>query len=178
VRSPWLFALTNQTALVEQFGDHFTYSNYSRALIFAARQGAVGSAADFRALLRYNEFGSDATGGQGCVAPARSASNSLSERGDLNPGEAACPTPGLSLLDEGSIDGKMTNLAMMSAGGAGVSMVQNGPTWDSQPPFVWSASPFAAIAHAGQPDGPWRFDWLPVAPGAAELLESLDPSAL
>ena len=162
VASPWLFELTNQTALVEEFGDHFSYSNYSRAQLFRAMAPSVANATAFRALMRHNDFAADAVGTQGCAPPARSASNAIAERGDLSPA-SGCACPGTSQLDEGAIDAKMTDLYLMTGGGPPVSIVVNGPTATTQPPFVWSASPFAHISHVGQPDS-WDFMWAAMAP--------------
>ena len=183
IQTPWLFELTNQTALVEAYGDHFSYAGYSRAEIFRARQASVVNQTTFRELMRYNDFANDATGSQGCTAPARSGSNAISERGDLSPTEG-CTCPGLGQLDEGGIDAKMTNLYFMTSGPT-ISVVQNGPTTTAQAPFVWSTSPFAHLPHEGMPD---KFDFLwaviapdypadaplagligPLQPGAAEL---------
>ena len=161
IATPWLFNLTNQTALVQEFGDHFSYESYSRAEIMRARQANVTDMASYRELLRYNDFSNDATGGQGCTAPARSGSNAISERGDLSPVDG-CPCPGLARLDEAGIDAKVTNLYLMTTGPP-ISIVQNGPTFDSQPPFVWSTSPFASVPHEGQPDK-WDFLWAYIAP--------------
>ena len=122
IQTPWLFELTNQSALVREFGDHFSYDKYSRAEIMSARQAAVSSSDAFRALLRYNDFAHDATGGQGCTAPARSASNAISERGDLSPVDG-CPCPGVARLDEVGIDAKVTNLYLMTSGPT-ISIVQ------------------------------------------------------
>jgi hypothetical protein len=155
IQTPWLFELTNQTALVSAFGAHFSYDNYSRAEIFRAKQASVTNESAYRALMRYNDFQSDAFGGQGCTAPARSGSNAISERGDLSTVEG-CPCPGLAQLDEGGIDLKYTNLYYMTTGPT-VSVVQNGPTYTSQAPFVWSTSPLAHVPHEGQPD---KFDFL------------------
>jgi hypothetical protein len=162
IATPWLFELTNQTALVREFGDHFSYDGYSRAEIMRARQANVTDMDSFRALMRYNDFENDATGGQGCTAPARSGSNAISERGDLSPVNG-CPCPGVAQLDETGIDAKATNLYLMTSGPP-ISLVQNGPTtYNSQPPFVWSTSPFAHVPHEGQPDT-WDFMWAYVSP--------------
>lgn len=36
------------------------------------------------------------------------------------------------------------------------------PTYDQQPVFVWSESPYASVPHMGQPDR-WDFPWMTVA---------------
>lgn len=164
IQTPWLFELTNQTALVAEYGPHFSYANYSRGVIMRERHGGVTNETSFRALLRYIDWQRDATGGQGCTAPARSGSNGISERGDLTPDGGGCTCPGTARLDEGGIDAKMTNLYLMTSGGPPVSIVQAGPTtYNGQPPFVWSTSPFAHVPHVGQPDK-HDFMWAAIAP--------------
>lgn len=155
IQTPWLFELTNQTALVREFGDHYTYKNYSRALLFQARAGNVTSEASYRSLLRHNDFKNDVVGGQACAPPARSASNAIAERGDLSPSVGCLGE--LLLNDEAGYDTKYTSLSQLENGGG--SWAQQGPTHDQQPPFQWSTSPFAHVPHAGQPDL-FAFDWV------------------
>ena len=156
IQTPWLFDLTNQTALVREFGPHFSYADYSRALIFKAQQGNVTDEQSYRALLRRNEFPRE-EGAQGCSGGARSGSNAIAERGDLSPSSGCIPQ--LLLTDEVGYDTKYTALAHFAVPGRTASWAQQGPTHDSQPPFVWSKSPFSHIPHAGMPDE-FKYDWV------------------
>lgn len=200
IADPFLFQLTNQSALVAAYGPHFSWSNTSRALIFAREHATVVDEQSLQKLIRYNHFETDpvstqvsaraGTGRaaaavaagtqrgvgaavlaavadmphalhsctlQGCAAGARSASNAIAERGDLTSPSAVC-CPGLNFQDELSIDGKYTTAAMMRSGKL-QSMIQSGPTFDTQPVFVWSNSTVRHLSHAGQPEV-WNFPWV------------------
>lgn len=95
---PELFTLTNQTALVLEYGPHFSYNGTSRAVIFRREQAGVVDEASLAKLMRYNEFQTDPEGPQGCTNGA-SASNAIAERGDLTPANAGC-LPGIGQHDE------------------------------------------------------------------------------
>jgi hypothetical protein len=157
IQTPWLFNLTNQTALVDEYGDHFTYANYTRGKIFRDLHNTVIDETSYMNLMRYNSFQNDVYGTQGCLSNVRSGSNSISERGDLS-SLSGCPIRELNRIDEGGIDLKFTNLGLMIGVNASISIAQNGPTTHGQEPFVWSTSPFASLSHIGQPD---KFDFLP-----------------
>lgn len=160
IADPALFALAGQWSLVEKYGPHFSYNETSRARIFAARQDSVVDEASLQALIRYNDFENDPLGVQGCANGVASGSNAISERGDLTPQGAQC-VPGVGFQDEAGIDAKYTTSARVQQGRLS-SMVQSGPTHDTQPPFVWSASPLAWLPHEGMPDV-WNFTWVEVA---------------
>lgn len=159
---PLVFNVSGQPALVAAYGAHFDFAATARAVIFRRDQGAVADEAALRALMRYNGFGADAVGGQGCPGGGRSASNAIAERGDLTPADSGCCAAcGLGRIDEAAIDAKYTTAAGMRAGAPLASGIISGPptTGDARlPPFVWSTSPFAALRHAGQPDE-WNFAW-------------------
>ena len=154
IQTPWLFEATNQSALVREFGAHYSYEAYSRALLFAAHAPNVTGEAGFRALMRRNAFQTDAAGAQGCAGAARSGSNAIAERGDLSPATGCIPQ--LLLQDEAGYDTKYTSGELVRRGQA---WAQQGPSHDGQAPFAWSSSPFAHIPHAGQPDK-FEFDWV------------------
>jgi hypothetical protein len=154
---PHIFEVSNQSALVAAYGDHFSWNNTARAQIFRRNQSAVVDGPTYERLLRYNDFQHDPVSTQGCPAGGRSGSNAISERGDLTPAGNGC-LPTLAQFDEGSVDGKYTTWSALRAGTLAVR-AQSGPTFDTQPPFVWSTSPFADIPHVGQPDK-WAFPWV------------------
>lgn len=90
IADPFLFELTNQTAWVEAYGPHYTYNETARAVIFARLQGGVVDGKSLRRVLRYNQFQTDPISTQGCTGGWRSASNAISERGDLTSPNAQC----------------------------------------------------------------------------------------
>jgi hypothetical protein len=156
---PSIYAVSNQSALVNEYGPHYSWNETARAQIFRREQGGVTDAASFARLLRYNRFATDPTGPQGCPAGSVSATNAISERGDLTPAGSGC-IPTLTLLDQGGLDAKYTTWSALRGGTLAVT-AQSGPTYDDQPPFVWSTSPFAGVPHVGQPDK-WAFPWVTV----------------
>jgi len=155
-------------ALFEQFGDWFSFENTARANIFRRDAPRAGDAAAFERLMRYNNFTEDPLSRQGCSGnPPSSAENAISARDDLNPAGGVYPFAALGHRDHAAIDGKYTSYAMMRAGGgrspwgdewALQARIVGGPTWDSQPPFVWSSSAYSQLPHLGQPDA-WAFNW-------------------
>jgi Phospholipase B len=158
---PQLFVLTNQTALVNAYGDHFSYSLTARAQIFAREQSTVVDMPSFQALMRYNAFQTDPVGTQGCTNGARSASNAIAERGDLTPAGDGC-IDDIGQQDEGATDVKATSYKMMMEnGGKFTSLVISGPTtYNNQPVFCWSTSPFNTnTPHDGLPDC-YDFPWV------------------
>jgi hypothetical protein len=90
IRTPWLFDVANQTALVAAFGDHYSYNLTARARIFARDALTVVDEASLVALMRYNSFQSDPLSVQGCADNVPSASNAIAERGDLTNPNASC----------------------------------------------------------------------------------------
>ena len=71
--------------------------------------------------------------------------------------------------NEGGIDMKYSTAALMAkakastadGGVAPASVAQSGPTYDDQPVFVWSESPFPDVVHTGMPDR-WEFPYVMV----------------
>jgi hypothetical protein len=162
---PYIFALSNQSALVAAYGDHFSWSKTARANIFRRGQAAVVDVPSLRALMRYNEFSTDPLATQGCAPGAASASNAIAERGDLTPAGArgdCCVACGLAQHDEAAIDCKHTSATAMAEQDPRSSFISGPPTNGADtPPFVWSTSPFATHPHRGQPDV-WDFAWADV----------------
>ena len=168
---PEIFALSNQSALVAAYGDHYSWNMTGRAQIFRRNQTTVVDEASYAALLRYNSFQTDPIATQGCTGDTHSASNSISERGDLTPSAAnsAC-IPGIGassrviffcwllIYSLFFFAAKYTSYRMFQTGKL-MSVVQSGPTYETQPPFVWSTSPFASYSHIGLPDK-WAFPWV------------------
>jgi hypothetical protein len=93
VHNPLLFAVSNQTALVAAYGDHYSFNATSRGVIFAREHASVVDEASLAALMRRNKFESDDVGTQGCTGGYRSASNAIAERGDLTSPDATCLDP-------------------------------------------------------------------------------------
>ena len=90
---------------MKKYGDHFTYNKTARAQIFRRDVNAkVVDEASFVAMMRYNDFENDVFGTQGCTGGARSASNAISERGDLSAPDPACSAAiGVALQNEAGI---------------------------------------------------------------------------
>lgn len=155
---PFIFNISGQPEQVAKYGDHFSWSKTARAVIFAHKQGAVHDQLSYRKLIRYNNFEVDEIATQGC-SRGRSASNAISERGDLTHAHIGC-IDDVAQQDEGGTDAKYTSYKMtMHDRENQVVVAQSGPTHDIQPPFVWSKSPFAHIDHIGQPDV-FAFPWV------------------
>ena len=59
IASPFLYNITNQTALLDAFGDHFSYTKTSRAVLFREKVSQVVDEESFKLLMRYNNFEED-----------------------------------------------------------------------------------------------------------------------
>ena len=66
-----------------------SWYNTARAVLFREKEQQVTDYPSFEKLMRWNDFEHDAISTQGC-ASGRSASNAISERGDLTSPHAGC----------------------------------------------------------------------------------------
>jgi len=168
---PEIFNISGQNALVRKYGESYSWSEASRARIFARLQNNVTDESSLMKVIRHNEYQTDPEGMEGCENAPGSASNALSERGDLTTDQAGCiaavgPHPGAG------IDAKYVTSSLMAqlkafekqSGEEWIVTVraQSGPTYDSQPPFDWTTSVYSDMSHIGQPDL-WKFPWIDVA---------------
>merc|ERR1712146_391015 len=144
--------------MVKKYGDHYSWNNTARAQIFRRLIPGVVDHASYQRAMRYNDFQKDPIGMQGCQH-GPSGSNAIAERGDLTAANANCIRD-IQRQDEAQTDVKYTTLSLMKLGALS-AIAQSGPTYDDQPPFVWSSSPFASLPHTGQPDR-WAFPYVRV----------------
>jgi hypothetical protein len=151
-----LFNVSGQWELVKKYGDLFSWGNTSRAQLFRKLQAGVVDEDSFAKAMRHNDFEHDDVGTQGCKNGGRSASNAISERGDLTQKSSDCVD---GPDDEVGTDCKITSWKRMQTSFLR-SRAQSGPTYDTQPVFVWSKSPdfIQSISHKGIPDR-WDFPW-------------------
>lgn len=130
----------------ETYGNAYSYTNCSRAQMFARDQIKINSFDDFKNELRYNEWQTDPFSNNDPY-------NSISARKDLrNP--SSTPTTAGAM---GAIDAKVTSWThMMTKNNNGkqnaLTHAESGPTHNSQPVFQWSGSQFEKQIHLGQPD--------------------------
>jgi hypothetical protein len=141
-----------------EFGNFFSYTNYSRAEIFRRDYLNVSDLESMKAIMRYNNYKHDplslisnckqAT--NGTCDPKYSAMLAIASRGDLNPpgGEAQYGVnyAFLGLRDHCATDTKIATWSKMmnnTRSDAFTSVIINGPTTDQQPIFSWATSPFA-----------------------------------
>lgn len=153
---PDMYNISNQWELVEKYGEHYTWENCSRAQLFRSLQSTVVDETSFRLTMRHNNYLQDAVGTQACKHGDRSASNAIAERGDLTSKDADCVD---GADDEVAIDAKIVSFKRLQKSLLN-SVAQSGPTFDIQPPFVWSKAPkfMDKISHKGHPDR-WDFAW-------------------
>ncbi|XP_050733452.1 putative phospholipase B-like 2 [Eriocheir sinensis] len=148
-----IFNLSGAPAMVERYGDWFTYDKTPRALIFKRDHISVKNLKTMIKLMRYNNFQHDQLSRCNCTPPY-SGENAISARNDLNPKNGTYPFGALGHRSHGGTDMKVTNLKMASQ----LSFLAvNGPTYDQQPVFRWSEQDFANnTPHYGHPDA-WKF---------------------
>jgi len=148
-----IYNLSGVPAMVEQYGDWFTYDKTPRALIFRRDQSQVQDLTSMIALMRYNDYQDDPLSRCQLCSPPYSAENAISARNDMNPANGSYPFAALSHRSHGGTDCKVTSLRMM----ASLDFVAvAGPTFHPLPPFQWSSSDFRDRSHVGQPDV-WNF---------------------
>jgi hypothetical protein len=154
---PDMFNISNQWARVKAYGDHFTWGNCSRAQLFRSLQSSVVDEASLQKVMRHNDYLRDAVGAQGCKH-GHSASNAISERGDLTSDSADC-IDDVAPQDEVSSDGKITSWKRLQISRL-QTVAQSSPSFDTQPVFEWSKAPsfMHKTPHKGQPDR-WDFPW-------------------
>jgi hypothetical protein len=173
VSDPYLFNISGQQALVEQYGGpqgpgaFFTYLNTSRANIFRRDNAAVATVASMAHLMRSNSYKTDPLARLGCgSSPPSSATNAIADRSDLNPKKGDYKIPDLGHGDSAAIDAKVVALSWLTRARAEAGdlamVVQSGPTvTDSCPVFSFSAGSVKA-AHEGYPDT-YDFGWYQVS---------------
>jgi hypothetical protein len=158
------YSRMNYSAVVQQYGPHYSHEKSSRAVLFKMLHGSVVDEATLKKVMRMNRFNDSAhfpksVTNQMCSS-GPSASNAISERGDLTPLSSHCADD-VTQQNEGGLDCKYTTAAMMEDRQSLRTVAQSGPTYDDQPVFEWSTSPFKDVPHVGQPDR-WDFPWVVV----------------
>lgn len=150
---PLIYNLSGTPALVEEYGDWYSYNNTPRALIFKRDQGNVVDIDTMTTLMRYNDYQHDPLSACNCTPPY-SAENAIAARSDLNPANGTYPFDSLGHRAHGSIDMKLTTYELFKTL---QFIAYGGPTYDQQPPFQWSTFDLASTTpHIGQPDL-WQF---------------------
>lgn len=165
-RFPAIYNMSGMFPLYEQYGPWFSFNDTARANIFRRDAVKITTPQAMEAMMRYNNFKQDPLSTQGCGSnPPYSAENAIAARDDLNSAAGVYPISALGHRDHAGIDAKYTSLGMMkgSAGSAPYGWAANargisGPSYDTQPVFVWSTSDYASLPHVGQPDA-WQFPW-------------------
>ncbi|EEC11986.1 secreted protein, putative, partial [Ixodes scapularis] len=155
--SPYFTEIFNESglpALVEKYGDWYTYDKSPRALMFKRDQEKAVDLRSVMKLMRYNDFTNDPLSRCTGCDPPYSAENAISARSDLNPANGTYPFKALGRRAHGGTDAKVTNFALFERQ---EFYAVSGPTSDDQRPFRWSTSGFDNVSHAGHPDL-WDFD--------------------
>ncbi|XP_067911223.1 putative phospholipase B-like 2 isoform X2 [Heterodontus francisci] len=148
-----IFNANGRRALVEEFGDWFSYNKTPRALIFHRNQSLVTDMDSMIKLMRYNNFMNDPLSECQLCNPKSNGENAISARSDLNPANGTYPFSALGLRSHGGTDMKVTSFELHKT----YQMIAvSGPTWDEVPAFQWSKSPFSNLVHMGHPDL-WKF---------------------
>ncbi|KAL7986762.1 hypothetical protein Chor_013045 [Crotalus horridus] len=132
-----IFNTSGLPALVQKYGDWFTYEKNPRARIFRRNQTLIR---DMDSMIRL-------------MSPPQNAENAIAARSDLNPANGTYPFGALHQRRHGATDVKVTSFEMMKNYSF---LAASGPTWDDLPPFQWSSSPYCNIPHMGHPDL-WKF---------------------
>ena len=169
---PNIYQLSGTQAMLDQFGDFYSYTKYARPMIFARNHTQIKNLDDFKAMMRYNNFKEDplskiqncqGAGADNTCNPPYSSFLTIASRGDLNtPGNASSYGPNYAHLNQrqhAATDAKIaTYKNMMSAADTMTGVVINGPTtsggrWE---PFQWSTSPWKddanKVRRVGLPD--------------------------
>eukprot|EP00095_Tigriopus_kingsejongensis_P006305 maker-scaffold61_size441589-snap-gene-0.13 protein:Tk06305 transcript:maker-scaffold61_size441589-snap-gene-0.13-mRNA-1 annotation:"hypothetical protein DAPPUDRAFT_213420" len=151
---PEIFNMSGNPAMVEKFGNWFSYDKTPRALIFQRDQVNITDVDSMTKVMRYNNYQKDPLSRCEACNPPFSAENSISARNDLNPKNGTYPFGALGHRSHGGTDMKLTSWHMFQK----LEFVSiSGPTFDDLPPFQWSKVDFEhECPHLGQPDL-WMF---------------------
>jgi hypothetical protein len=152
---PNIFNLSGYPALVEQYGDWFTYDMCPRAQIFRRDASSVNSMQAMQRIMRYNKFQTDPLSRCNCTPPY-SGENTIAARSDLNPVNGTYPISAEAHRCHGATDSKIASFALMQRQ---ATLAVSGPTWDDQPVFDWRTANFNQYPHLGLPDA-FAFDWV------------------
>ncbi|CAI5508225.1 unnamed protein product [Closterium sp. Naga37s-1] len=155
---PAIFNLSGFADLERRHGSWFSHSQCPRAKLFRRDHCKVVDVASLQRLMRYNDFRRDPLSACNCTPPY-SAEIAIAARGDLNEAGGKYELPFLGLRDHAETDSKITGYHMLQHSLAALAI--SGPTYDQQPPFQWSKSPFANVSHLGHPDL-FLFPWLAI----------------
>ncbi|CAI5972639.1 unnamed protein product [Closterium sp. NIES-65] len=159
---PAIFNLSGFADLERRHGAWFSHSQCPRAKLFRRDHGQVVGVASLQRLMRYNDFKHDPLSACKCTPPY-SAEIAIAARGDLNEADGQYELPFLGLRDHAETDSKITGYHILQHSLAALAI--SGPTYDQQPPFQWSKSPFANVSHLGHPDL-FLFPWLAIDYGS------------
>lgn len=149
---------------VNKYGSYYTYDETPRALIFARDHIKVTSLETMYQVMRYNDFRNDPLAVCNCTPPY-TAIAAIAARNDLNDPNGYYPVPTYGFRGSGAIDAKVTSKKLMNR----LEFVAiSGPTYEQQPPFVWSQARGnipTQLRHRGQPDAfkfkPQHIRWYP-----------------
>ncbi|TRY78809.1 hypothetical protein TCAL_07583 [Tigriopus californicus] len=150
-----IFNMSGNPAMVEKFGNWFTYDKTPRALIFKRDHRSIKDLKSMMKVMRYNNYQKDPLSRCEECDPPFSAENAISARNDLNPKNGTYPFGALGHRSHGGTDMKLTSSAMFKDLRF---MSISGPTAEDLPPFQWSQVDFEKdCPHLGQPDL-WQFE--------------------
>ncbi|XP_028914484.1 putative phospholipase B-like 2 [Ornithorhynchus anatinus] len=147
-----VFNASGLPALVERYGDWFSYGRTPRALIFQRNQSLVRDLESMVRLMRFNNFEQDRCHDAN-LRPPSECRERISARSDLNPATVPILSGRCRQRVHGGIDVKVTSSQLAKDFRF---VAASGPTWDQVPAFRWSSSPFKGLVHMGHPDL-WRF---------------------
>ncbi len=87
--------------------------------------------------------------------------NSIACRDDLNDPAGVYSLGSFGQRDHVATDAKIAVVSQFDFARL-PSVAISGPTYDQQPPFQWSTSPYASVSHIGLPDL-WQVPWVEIS---------------
>ncbi|CAI4229686.1 unnamed protein product [Auanema sp. JU1783] len=157
---PQIFKWSGAPAMVDRYGDWYSYDKTPRALIFKRDHSKVKDMRTMIKLMRSNNYTEDPLSACDCEPPY-SGENAISCRSELNDPDGVYPFPALGYRDHGATDMKVTNSYLINK--LAFTAIA-GPTHDPTPVFDWrTISIKDKVPHNGQPDvwdfKPVTFKW-------------------
>ncbi|XP_075730028.1 putative phospholipase B-like 2 [Rhipicephalus microplus] len=147
-----IFVISGQTALVEKYGDYYSYDKTARANIFRRDHVNVTDLGSMTWLMRYNDYTNDPLSRCNCTPPYNPV-YAISSRYDLLDPKGEYDVPRMYRRPVGGIDMKLTTYDKFKR----LQFIAiSGPTGFQVPAFEWSTSGFND-SHIGHPDR-WQFD--------------------
>eukprot|EP00042_Codosiga_hollandica_P055829 m.790454 g.790454 ORF g.790454 m.790454 type:complete len:574 (-) comp59202_c1_seq10:90-1811(-) len=159
--------ISGTVRMEHKYGYYYNYNFAPRGQIFARDIPNVVDLESMMAIMRYNNYTEDPLSSQMPFCqfrnrtdchPPYSAALAIADRSDLNPLDGVWAFSDLSAVQMAALDCKISSFSSYDNSSL-LSYAQSGPSYDTQPVFVFSESAYSQTRRRGLPDR-WEFPWV------------------